>query len=146
MDITRYIGKSILLCFLTCTVLAATSCTKGGGSSKLGMLALFMIASSPGPSVDVPFISGSQPPTSAVITITQEQQSLSNTWYVKVAAYSNLNGRSVSEPSAEQSISLSGTCPCSIKVTWSPSAEPAVNRTGGGYLVYYSHNQNFSVQ
>lgn len=50
-------------------------------------------------SVDVPYVSGSQAPTS--VTLLHLEQ---GTWYFRVVAYSGIDGGSVSEPSAEMAL------------------------------------------
>ena len=49
---------------------------------------------------DVPYETGMYAPTSTDITLT------SGTWYIKVAAYMDLNGTVISSPSTEQIVSL----------------------------------------
>ena len=49
---------------------------------------------------EVPYVSGSQSPTSTTLILEN------GTWYIKVVAFMDLNGESVSLPSAETSINL----------------------------------------
>lgn len=49
---------------------------------------------------EVPFVSGSQAPTTTTLTLEN------GTWYIKIVAFMDLNGESVSLPSEQKSITL----------------------------------------
>ncbi|OHD64758.1 MAG: hypothetical protein A2176_10540 [Spirochaetes bacterium RBG_13_51_14] len=112
--------------------------------------AIFILSCDNVQMVDVPY--GSPSPTSADLTINEDNFAGADAIYVKVKAYSSVGvvegfGESVSDQSTEQTATLTACVPsCTVQVTWDANTEPGVNRAGGGYRVYFSDAQNFKIK
>jgi hypothetical protein len=114
--------------------------------------ALLMTACDTVEVMTVPYVAGPTAPTTADVPVTVDNFAKADVVYFKVKAYSSFGtGETarefVSAPSAEKSVVLAGcTTGCTVRLAWDANTEPAVNRDGGGYRIYYSDSQNFTIK
>jgi hypothetical protein len=150
MTIKKNAVKLSLIVMLCMASLFSISCEWNFSDSSL--LTMSATSSTTKGMVDVLWVSGPSAPTSTDITIDKTNFAPATTLYFKVRAYSNLGPvgklkNSLSDPSYEQTINLLNcSTTCSVHVAWAASTEPSVNRSGGGYLVYFNKKQNFKIK